>query len=295
MNLTASQLWRKLSIDKPFTISDWLNEIRREYPILPQEINNSIWVLLANVFNQPKSRLLAHTELILESNQKKILNKAFSQLMTGVPLAYLINHWEFYGLDFYVNKSVLIPRPETELLVEKAISWLHSNPNANSMVDIGTGSGCIAISIARIFPKLDIIATDISFSALQVAQKNIQKYSISNIKLVGCNLLAGMKKKFDLICANLPYIATQTLNSLSVGKYEPRIALDGGEDGLRLIKHLFDQAINLLQEKGALLVEFESTQNKEILYAAKNNFPNFELCVYEDLAKNPRLLLIQSK
>jgi release factor glutamine methyltransferase len=295
MNSTAFRPPGKISIDKHFSVSDWLYVIRQEHPELSGEASNTIWVLLSHVLDQPKSWLMAHTEFQLESRQKTILDTLFSRLMMGIPLAYLINHWSFFGLDFYVNESVLIPRPETELLVEKAFSWLQMNLHAKTMADVGTGSGCIAITIAKTFPQLEIVASDISISALQVAQINIRTYTISNINLVECDLLTGMKKKFDLICANLPYIPTQTLNSLAVSKHEPRIALDGGENGLMQIERLLNQAVNLLQEKGALLIEFESTQEKEILKSTKDIFPAAELAVFEDLAKKPRMLMIQSK
>jgi release factor glutamine methyltransferase len=295
MNSTVFRLPGKISITKPFSVSDWLNVIKQEHPELSGEARNSIWVLLSHVLDQPKSWLMAHTEFQIESSQKTILDTLFSRLMKGIPLAYLINQWSFFGLDFYVNESVLIPRPETELLVEKAVYWLQMNLHAKTMADVGTGSGCIAIVIAKAFPQLKIVASDISISALHVSQKNIQKYTISNINLVECDLLTCIKKKFDLICSNLPYIPTQTLNSLAVSKHEPRIALDGGDNGLMHIKRLLNQATNSLQEKGALLLEIESTQEKEILKSAKDIFPAAKLAIFEDLAKKPRLLMIQSK
>ncbi len=157
----------------------------------------------------------------------------------------MLGHWEFFGLDFDITPDVLIPRPETELLVEKAIAWLQKFPAKRTIADIGTGSGAIAISIAVNIPNARILATDISSKALQVAQQNAIKHGVNGtIEFMECDLLPDQSKivsrqsSINLLCANLPYIPTQTLRNLTIYKREPTLALDGGEDGLDLFRKL---------------------------------------------------------
>jgi release factor glutamine methyltransferase len=190
---------------------------------------------------------------------------------------------------------VLIPRPETELLVEKAIAWLKENPSARSMAEVGIGSGCISITLAKSFYDLNIIATDISFQALQIAKKNIDYYSLFNISLIESDLLGCLDKKFDLICANLPYIPTQDLKSLSVGRYEPLIALDGGVDGLIHIKRLLEISSKFLTQNSILLMEIESTKFREVERISRQFFSDGSIQICNDLAGKPRLLMVQSR
>lgn len=211
-----------------------------------------------------------------------------------MPLAYLIGHWSFFGLDFIVNSSVLIPRPETELLVEKARFWLNVNPNSHSMADVGIGSGCISIALSKYIPDLHIFATDISWAALQIARENIKRYSLTNIFLIQSNLLDGIQEKFDLICANLPYIPARTLETLSVNQYEPHQALNGGENGLFFINSFISAATDYLTSQSILLMEIECSQKETVLEIAKHHFPHSSIQIFEDLAHLPRLLMVQT-
>jgi len=212
-----------------------------------------------------------------------------------VPLAYLIGHWSFMELDFIVNPFVLIPRPETELLVEKAFSWLNQNPYCNSMAEVGIGSGCISISLSIRAPELQICATDISLDALHVARQNIKRFSLEHIFLVQSNLLDCVQKRFDLICANLPYIPSALLDNLSVSQHEPNQALNGGKDGLYFIKKLISVAPNYLTEKSMLLMEIESSQKEAVLSAANKYFQDSIIQIIEDYSHLPRLLMVQSR
>ncbi|MBK8420628.1 HemK/PrmC family methyltransferase [Candidatus Villigracilis saccharophilus] len=131
-------------------------------------------LILAHVIDRPRTWILAHLETQLTQSQIDSAQTEFSKLKDGTPLPYILGHWEFFGLDFDITNEVLIPRPETELLVEKAIAWLKESPERRTMADIGTGSGAIATSIAMHVPDARILATDISLSALQVAKHNAQ-------------------------------------------------------------------------------------------------------------------------
>src|SRR6266487_1645042 len=165
-------------------------------------------VLLAHILNKPRTWILAHLELTLTMEQQNQLNESLARLESGEPFPYVLGHWEFFGLDFEVTPDVLIPRPETELLIEKAIVWLQASPVRRTVADIGTGSGAIAVSIAVNVPDVNILATDISKKALDVAKKNAQKSGVDHrIKFVECDLLPvkpepfSTEGHFDLICA----------------------------------------------------------------------------------------------
>jgi release factor glutamine methyltransferase len=255
-------------------------------------------VILAHVIGHPRTWLIAHLETPLTPPQIDSAHRAFARLKAGEPLPYIIGHWEFYGLDFNITKDVLIPRPETELLVEKAISWLTSRPEARSVVDVGTGSGAIAISIAAHISDAQILATDISPAALQVAKSNAKKFNVGNqIEFMECDLLPNsafslQPSAFDLICANLPYIPTETLNNLPIYGNEPTLALDGGPDGLDPYRRLLKLAPAWLAPNGKILLEIESTQGAQILSLAHDTFENATINLHHDLAGHDRILEI---
>ncbi|HVF24285.1 MAG TPA: HemK/PrmC family methyltransferase, partial [Anaerolineales bacterium] len=147
-------------------------------------------VLIAYVLNQPRSWVMAHHELTLTTKQQKHLDNSLMRLKSGEPFPYILGHWEFFGLKFDVTPDTLIPRPETELLVEKAIAWLQARPAKRSVADVGTGSGAIAVSVAINVPDVRILATDISSGALQVAKRNAEKFGVNErITSAECDLL----------------------------------------------------------------------------------------------------------
>lgn len=260
-------------------------------------------ILLAHVMECPRSWLSAHLDAPLTQSQIDSANQAFSRLEAGEPLPYILGHWEFYGLDFKITPDVLIPRPETELLVEKAIKWLTANPSKRSVADIGTGSGIIATTIALHVPDANILATDISTRALNVTRHNAEKFHVHHrIDFLQCDLLPGSNVKgqtsdlqpltFDLICANLPYIPTKTLGELPIFGREPTLALDGGADGLDLYRRLFQIAPAWLSPGGIILLEIEATQGVDALNLAANKFLGSFTSLHQDLAGHDRLLEI---
>jgi release factor glutamine methyltransferase len=221
---------------------------------------------------------------------------------TGEPLAYLTGTREFFGLEFFVSPDVLIPRPETELLVETALKWLSdrrkitaSSMNTICAVDIGTGCGCIAATLAFLEPGLRVLATDVSFRALTLAARNLAAHGVSNrVRLLQADLLTPLRGPIDLLCANLPYISAAALAALPVARYEPRIALDGGPDGLRLIARALEQSAPLLAEGGLALFEIEETQGEAVWDLAGKHFPQTKLTIEKDLSGKDRLLRIQT-
>lgn len=255
-------------------------------------------VLLAHILGKSRAWVLAYPEAQLDDEQTNHIEHACARLNTGEPLPYILGTWEFFGLQFIVTPDVLIPRPETELLVEQALSWLQSNPARRRAADIGTGSGCIAVSLAYQIPDLQGIATDISLAALQVAKQNILLYELgSRIHLVQADLFSGIcppsDKQFDLICANLPYIPHATLETLSVSRWEPHLALYGGQDGLDLIRRLLEEISDRLSPGGLLLLEIEACQGEAVETLAHNVFPTLIVSVLPDLEGRDRLVVIR--
>lgn len=253
-------------------------------------------VLLAHVLEISRPQLIANLNTPLDLIQLDSATQAFTRLKAGEPLPYILGHWEFFGLDFEINENVLIPRPETELLVEKAISFLKSNPDKRNVIDVGTGSGIIAISIAKYIPDAKIIATDISSKAIQVAKRNAIKHNVENqIEFIECDLLpfTFQPSTFNLICANLPYIPTKTLHGLEVYGKEPTLALDGGEDGLDLYRKLFSLVKEIVTNNSLCwLCEIEETQGLSSINLAKDFFPNTKNNLVQDLAGKDRLIEI---
>jgi release factor glutamine methyltransferase len=193
----------------------------------------------------------------------------------------------------------LIPRPETELLVERAIAWLGESPVRRTIADVGSGSGAIAVSIALHVPDAHIVATDLSRAALMVARRNALKFDLTDrIDFVQCDLLPAHPESlatelhFDLICANLPYIPTETLHDLPVFGREPALALDGGRDGLGVIRRLLEVGAEWLAPNGLLLLEIESTRGIQALNLAFDLFSQAAIRLHQDLAGHDRLLEI---
>lgn len=257
-------------------------------------------VLIAHILQRPRTWVMAHPELKLTSDQRNRLDDSITRLEHGESFPYILGHWEFFGLDFDITKDVLIPRPETELLVEKAIAWLQASPERRTVADIGTGSGAIAVTIAMHVPEARILATDISRAALNVARKNAQKFHVHHlVDFLQCDILPQhidplpTESHFDLICANLPYIPTQTLHKLPIYGREPTLALDGGEDGLDLYRKLLSLAPDWLAPQGLLLLEIEATQGVSALNLAYDLFSDVDIHLHQDLTGRDRLLEIQ--
>ena len=164
-------------------------------------------------------------------------------MVDGYPFAYITGVREFFGRTFEIRPGLLVPRPETELLVEFAIDWLRVRPAMRSAVDVGCGSGSIAVTLAAEIPDLHVEAIDIDPLAVQVTTLNAVKHGVSQrVHAFEGDLLSGVQPTFDLICANLPYIPSETVLNLPASRHEPVLALDGGPDGLRLIDTLLEQS-----------------------------------------------------
>lgn len=252
---------------------------------------NTSLILLKHALSQSKSWILIHDNYQLNSQENHTLQTSLNALLQGLPLPYVLGYWDFYGRTFQVTPDVLIPRPETELLVEKAIEFTQGFLKP-FIIDVGTGSGAIAVSLAAELPGATILGVDLSINALRVAQVNTQRLCQSRIHLIQGDLLTPFSGPFDLICANLPYIPRNTLANLIVSRWEPRLALDGGETGLDTIRELLRQAQSRLSPSGVILLETESSLGAETLAAAQAAFPKAQHRLIQDLAGHDRLVEI---
>lgn len=256
-------------------------------------------LLLAKALNVDRTYIFSHPEYQLSSEKIAIFESLIKRRLAGEPIAYILGKREFWSLEFQVNKDVLIPRPETELLVELALEFFKDKKSEQiTIADFGTGSGAIALSIAHECPNWQIIATDNSEKALQVAKYNAQKLNIKNVEFYlgdWCDALVSnpdnlQSKGFDAIISNPPYGAKND-QYFTIGdvRFEPQNALVAGEDGLEAYRKIIPQAYNKLKEQGILLLEHGYDQKDAITdLLAQNNFSQIKN--FKDLAGIDRVV-----
>lgn len=220
------------------------------------------------------------------------LEEKIDRLLAGEPLAYLTGMQEFYGNKFYVNPEVLIPRPESEMLVDLALSWLSAHPESE-IVEVGCGSGAVIISILKQIHTCRGFGLDISLPALRVAKKNCKSHKVKSLNLAQMDALQSLSYRFDLIIANLPYIPTAKLDKLEELKYEPRIALDGGEDGLIVIRKLIQKIPDHIRKPGLIILEIQYDQGKIIQTMLEDLFPYGKVAILKDLANHDRVVKLE--
>jgi release factor glutamine methyltransferase len=237
--------------------------------------------------------VLAHAEADLTSVQSDAFVFDLSRVVSGTALPYVIGSWEFFGRPFVITPDVLIPRPETEILVTAALRWLSERPHGQRVVDVGCGSGCIAISLALDMPGHMIYGVDVSPAALAVARRNAEAYHIEDeLTLVEGDLLTPFDSRFDLVCANLPYIPTDRLAELEVAMREPSLALDGGPDGLAGIERLGLQLASRLAPGGRVLLELDPEQMDRASALMRAALPGVTTSVLADLSGRDRVLVV---
>jgi release factor glutamine methyltransferase len=246
--------------------------------------------ILAHTLTVPRESLIAHPERTLTDLESHTFDKLIALRARGMPIAYIIGQRAFFDRSFRVTSHVLIPRPETEILVAEAIAWARPQ-TAPRLIDVGTGSGVIGLTLAAHIPHAHVIAADVSAAALRIAQENAA--NLTNVQLVQADLLAPFGgARFDLIAANLPYIATGELDVLDVARFEPHVALDGGGDGLHLIRRLLSDAPRLLANSGLILLEHGADQGEAVAALARNAFPAARVEIIKDDAQLDRVVRI---
>ena len=239
--------------------------------------------LLRDTLKINRVQLFLELDRELSPQQKGIFWQRIVRRLNNEPGAYITGRREFYGLDFYVDSRVLIPRPETELLVEKALEIAREG-TLSSIAEVGTGSGAVAISLALNLPQVKIYATDISSAALEVAFINCRKHGVENrIYLLCGDMLDPLPEPVDLIVANLPYVRESELPCVNSVPFEPRLALDGGADGLDKIRSLCLQAGNRFRPGGCLLLEIGQGQGEALTSFLRGLFPAAKIEVTPDL------------
>ncbi len=245
-----------------------------------EEYNLEAEILLRHTLDIDRAQLFFSPEYLVNNTQENTLNHLLERRLAGEPSAYITGHKEFYGRGFKVDKRVLIPRPETELLVELAVENVRKY-HYSSLADIGTGSGCIAVTLALELPDVKIYAADISADALEVAVENSTRHQVKNsITFVQGDLLEPLPTPVDMIIANLPYVRTQDIYT----KFEPWLALDGGEEGLDKIRALGRQLPGKLKPGGTVLLEVGMGQAESVRNILHNVFPEGIISTAKDLA-----------
>lgn len=275
------------------TVGQALSEGRRTLQGVSETPGMDVQLLLSDVLQQSRSWVLAHDDALLSPEQAKLYGQQLNRLADGMPLAYVLGWWTFYGRRFAVSSAVLIPRPDTECLIERALDVLAQRRNA-LVVDAGTGSGCIAITLALEVPSCRVLASDISSEALTVAVENARVHGVEGqvafLRMDGLSALSG---PVDLVCANFPYIDRMTLAGLAVLKHEPRAALDGGEDGLSVIRPALEQLDRLISPGGYGFFEIEAGLGELASRAAAGLLPGWSISVLQDLAGRDRILSVR--
>jgi release factor glutamine methyltransferase len=265
-------------------------------------------ILLAHALKISREEMLAHDERRVPAFALAKFNSLVARRVKHEPIAYLVGHKEFYGLQFAVNKHVLIPRPETELVVEEALSKItHPTLSYNKrggrcvVLDVGTGSGAIAISIAKNAPNATVIATDISKSALKIAKHNATLNDVDDRIVFEQSDLYPKKSRprfsgMAIITANLPYLPTRVWQKAmpDVKKFEPRTALDGGKNGLKYYDELFHQIVER-NIKATIICEIDPSQKRSFPRLAKRHFPKATTEIKNDLAGRPRAVIVDNR
>src|SRR5690349_7846008 len=259
-------------------------------------------LLLAHVTGLARTTVLAYPERLLAPEDAERYAALISRRVAREPVAYLTGHREFMGLDFLTDARALIPRPETELLVEAALVEVRARlaepmSPAPVVADIGTGSGAIAVAVARLEPRLDTIyATDITADALALAQLNAQRIGVAErIHFLEGDLLLPLPESVDVLLANLPYVAPHDASTLAddVRRYEPSLALYGADDGLGHLRRLFAQMPGHLNPGAAIMLEFGYDQRAAVVALAQATFPAADIRVVADYAGWDRLAVIR--
>ncbi len=251
-------------------------------------------LLLAHALQVDRTWVLAHENELLPSELIARFDELVARRAAREPLAYLTGQRWFFDFQLRVTPDVLVPRPETEELVERALHWLRAISHA-LVADVGTGSGAIALAVAKHAPSVHVYATDISVKALRVAHENAERLGLTSaITFLHGDLLTPLPQPVDLILANLPYVAEVERAHLmpEVGEYEPPEALFSGPEGLDHIVRLLDQAPSYVRQGGCIILEIGDKQGAKVARMAQRQFPGAAVNIYRDLAGLERFVEI---
>ncbi|HKC65249.1 MAG TPA: peptide chain release factor N(5)-glutamine methyltransferase [Pyrinomonadaceae bacterium] len=264
------------------------------------EVRREAMSLVGYVIERDRTFLIAHPETLLSSSDVERLREVVRRRAAGEPLQYITGHQEFYGLDFEVTPDVLIPRPETELLVETALELLGEEEKPQIVCDVGTGSGCISIALLHERMRMQAVGLDISSSALSIAARNAERLNVrERLALVASDCFDALDEagaRFTMIVSNPPYVAEGSLAGLQreVRDHEPRVALTPGSDGLSVIRRLLSDSPCYLERGGHLLMEIGFDQNEAVRQLIDESVWQL-LDVHKDLQGIPRTVALRKK
>lgn len=272
-------------------------------------------LLLGHVLDWTRAQLYTHMDRPLSDQEREAFERLVERRLTYEPVAYLVGQKSFYGLDLFVDHRVLIPRPETELLVDLALDIIMqadrltaSVTNGNggdpahrvasvSVADVGTGSGAVSLAIAANTRAARVCGIDISADALAVARANAERHHLADrVQFLRGDLLEPLDSPVDVIVANLPYVAQHEWDALApdIAQYEPSLALAGGVDGLGVIRRLIGQSPARLRPGGMMLMEIGATQGAAVAALARQQFPDAFVEIVTDYAYNDRIVRVQT-
>lgn len=256
-----------------------------------EDYSIKVKILISFITGIKKDILINYEDVEILDNKLEIYIYNLNKIIEGVPIQYITKKQEFMGLDFFVDENVLIPQPDTEILVEEVLKISKLYNKKINILDLCTGSGAIAVSLAKYIKDVNIIATDISKNAIEIAEKNAIKNNAENkIKFVVSDMFKNIENKFDIIVSNPPYIETKEIEKLSKEvKNEPIIALDGGNDGIKYYKIIADNYNKFLNIGGYLLLEIGYNQGESVSKLFKNSE------IKKDLSGNDRVILVKKE
>lgn len=256
-----------------------------------EDYSIKVKILISFITGIKKDILINYEDVEILDNKLEIYIYNLNKIIEGVPIQYITKKQEFMGLDFFVDENVLIPQPDTEILVEEVLKISKLYNKKINILDLCTGSGAIAVSLAKYIKDVNIIATDISENAIEIAEKNAIKNNVENkIKFVVSDMFKNIENEFDIIVSNPPYIETKEIEKLSKEvKNEPIIALDGGNDGIKYYKIIADNYNKFLNIGGYLLLEMGYNQGESVSKLFKNSE------IKKDLSGNNRVILVKKE
>ncbi len=275
---------------------NWITEHFRSKGIDSARLSAEL--LLSDVLAMKRIELYTQFDKAVTKPQLDRLHKLVKRAGQNEPIAYLTGKTEFYSLELDITPDCMVPRPETELLVERAIEFLRARPGKQLICDLCTGSGCVAIAIAKNFPDADIIATDISDAALNVAVRNVEKYQLGErIRLLCGDLFEPIIPyldvgKFDLIVCNPPYVSTPEFEALdqNIKEYEPKLALSAGVDGQGIYRRIIEKAEQFLKADAGLMLEIGYSQGQAVRELLEEAGCFGEIALEKDFHDNDRVV-----
>jgi len=275
-------------------VGEALRRAQRAFAPMSDSAASDARLLLADSLQTTTTWILAHDRIVLPRATASEFEARVGRRAAGEPLPYVLGWWEFYGRRFAVNPEVLIPRPETELLVETALRDVKGRDGMARVVDIGTGSGCVAVTLAVEASACDVFATDLSLGAVRTARANANAHGVDGrLHLVQADLLEGLAGEWDILCANLPYLPSARIGQVAAAQREPVMALDGGVGGMVLTRRLIQSLEGRLALGGLALLEIDEGHGADLSALALNTITSGVVEVVHDLAGLERLLVIR--